>query len=484
MKKYILTLIGAFIISGCSDDDYGRLNEDPVNPTEVPAGFLFANSTKALFDQMLNTSVNRNVFRLFSQYWTECQYTNETNYDIRNRAIPDTHWGLLYRDVLFDLKNAKELVEQQELTNTFTQEMKNNQIAIITIIEVYTWQQLVDTFGDIPYSEALMGAENTTPAYDDAATIYADLIAKIKAAYDSLDPSSGGFADQDIVYGDNVEAWKKLAASMKLKIAMRLADVNPSIAQSLAAEAVTNGVFTSNADNFSLHYEANNTNAHPLYADLYLSGRRDFVPADTYVDYMNDLEDPRRTVFFDGNLVDGDGNVYYEGGIYGALNTYTAFTHIGAPFYEPDLVGVLLSYSEIEFLLAEAAERGFVGGSAETHYNNAITSNMEYWGIEGSEISAYLAQPNVAYSTAPGTWKQKIGTQFWIAMYDQGFEGWTAWRKYDAPELNLPAVTGSPVPTRFTYPAEEQTLNATNYNAASSAIGGDNLTTKLFWDVN
>ncbi|MFV0304587.1 MAG: SusD/RagB family nutrient-binding outer membrane lipoprotein [Moheibacter sp.] len=486
MKKYILTILSLAFIIGCSDEDYADLNIDPVNPSEVPAGFLFANSTKAMFDQMLNTSVNRNVFRLFSQYWTECQYTNETNYDIKNRSIPDTHWGIIYRDVLFDLKNAKELVGQQELSNTFTQEVKDNQIAIITIVEVYAWQQMVDTFGNIPYSEALMGSENVTPVYDDAYTIYTDLITKIRSAYSSLDTSAEGFGeDQDIVYGDNISNWKKLAASIKLKIAMRLADKYPSVAQDLAEEAILNGLISSHTENFSLHYENNNVNAHPLYADLYLSGRQDFVPANTYVDYLNDLEDPRRTVFFDGNLVDDDNNVYYDGGIYGSLNTYTNYTHIGAPFYEADLVGVLMNYTEIEFLLAEAAERMYAGsGDAATHYHNAITSNMEYWGIASDDITEYLSRTNVNYSTAPGTWKQKIGKQFWIAMYDRGFEGWTVWRKYDAPTLNLPTVTGNNVPVRFTYPAEEQTLNSTNYLAASSAIGADLLYTKLFWDVN
>lgn len=470
---------------GCTDEDYANLNEDPINPSEVPAGFLFANATKTIFDQMGSTSVNRNVFRLFAQYWTECQYTTETNYQIDNRSLPDTHWGIFYRDVLFDLKNAIELVENQEITTDFTPAVQANQLAIIRIVEVYAWQQLVDTFGNIPYTEALMGSENTTPAYDDAQTIYDDLISKINWAYENLDSSAVGFEDQDIVYHDNIESWKKLASTIKFKIGMRLADQNPSLSQTLVTEAVSQGIFSSSSDSFSLQYENNNTNANPLYADLYLSGRQDFVPANTFVDNLNELEDPRRSVFFDSNLVDDDGNVYYEGGIYGSLNNYSLFTHIGSYFYAPDIPVILMDYSEIEFLLAEAVERGYsVGGSAEEHYNNAIRANMEFWEIEEAAIDSYLTQSNVAYSTAPGTWKEKIGMQFWIAMYNRGFEGWTVWRRYEAPTLNLPAESNADIPVRFTYPAEEQTLNATNWSAAASAIGGDNLYTKLFWDVN
>lgn len=479
MKKYlILPAIALLSFTSCTDESYDDLNTDPINPSELPASFLVGNATVSLFDQMSSTSVNRNVFRLFAQQWTEVTYTNETNYNIKNRAIPDFHWGTIYRDVLLDLKSAKSLVEAD---NTLLDGERANQLAIIDLIDIYAWQQMVDTFGDIPYTEALMGTENTTPAYDDDTTIYADLLSRVSMSINAIDESSDGFGDNDIIYGGNMSAWKKFGASLKFKIAMQLADVNPSVSQSAALEAVNTGVFTSNNDNFQIQYSSTTPNNNPLYDDLFLSGRNDFLPADTYVDYLNSLNDPRRQVFLDDNLGEG----IYTGGIYGALNSYIAYTHIGDVFYEPDLPGVLMDYSEIKFLLAEASARGYaVGGDVETHYNEAIVASMEYWGIESSEISTYLSQSSVAYSTAPGTWKEKIGLQFWIAMYNRGFEGWTVWRKFDAPNLRLPAATGTPVPFRFTYPAEEQTLNSANYNAASTAIGGDNLTTKLFWDVN
>lgn len=479
MKKYlIIPAIVTLALSSCTDESYDDLNTDPINPSELPASFLVGNATVSLFNQMASTSVNENVFRLFAQQWTEVTYTNETNYDIKNRGIPDFHWGTIYRDVLLDLKSAKNLVEADA---SILEGEKANQLAIIDLLDVYAWQQLVDTFGDIPYSEALMGTENTTPAYDDDAIIYADLLSRVNSSINSIDESSEGFGNNDIIYGGNMTAWKKFGASLKLKIAMQLADVDPSVSQTAAVEAVSTGVFTSNADNFQIPYASTPPNNNPLYDDLYLSGRNDFLPADTYVDYLNSLNDPRRMVYFDDNLGEG----VYVGGIYGDLNSYPAYTHIGEAFYEPDLPGVLMDYSEIKFLLAEATARGYaVGGNVETHYNEAITASMEYWGVESSDISEYLSQSSVAYNSAPGTWKEKIGLQFWIAMYNRGFEGWTVWRKFDAPTLRLPAATQTPVPFRFTYPAEEQTLNGSNYSAASSAIGGDNLSTKIFWDVN
>ena len=110
---------------------------------------------------------------------------------------------------------------------------------------------------------------------------------------------------------------------------------------------------------------------------------------------------------------------------------------------------------------------------------------MENWGVSNTEMTTYLLQPTVAYATATGTWKQKIGEQAWLALYNRGFEAWTSYRRLDFPALAAPANAYNnltEVPKRYTYPAREQTLNSANVSAASAAIGGNTLTTKLFWD--
>jgi hypothetical protein len=145
-----------------------------------------------------------------------------------------------------------------------------------------------------------------------------------------------------------------------------------------------------------------------------------------------------------------------------------------------------LDYTEAEFLLAEAAERGFtVVGSAESHYNNAITSSILYWGGSNADATTYLAQPAVAYTTATGTWREKIGTQAWLGYYFRGFAAWTTWRRLDYPHLiaspkHVLAVNG--IPERLIYPVSEQTLNGANYTNAAAAIGGDKAEIRLFWD--
>jgi len=145
---------------------------------------------------------------------------------------------------------------------------------------------------------------------------------------------------------------------------------------------------------------------------------------------------------------------------------------------------IICDYVEVEFLLAEAAERGLGGvTNAEEHYNNAILASMKYWGVADADAAAYLAQPTVAYTTATGNYKQKIGNQKWLGLFDRGVEGWAEWRRLDYPILNPPVgkVYGD-IPVRMPYPYNENKMNKDNYDAASSAIGGDLMTTKLFWD--
>ena len=475
MKKILLSIVAVVTLMSCqSDDKYEDYNTDPKNPAQIDPDFLFNNAQKSLVDQMTSTSVNLNVFRLLAQHWTETTYIDEANYDLTNRNIPQAHWSEMYRDVLLDLKIAQELAQENP---EYSASDISSRVAQAEVLMVYAFQQLVDTYGDIPYSQALDTESYPLPAYDDAATIYEDLIARLDVAIPNL--TGSGFSIDNIYEGD-MTAWNKFANSLKLKIGIRLSDINPTLSQSTVESAVAAGVFTSNQDNAVLEYLGSTPNTNPLWVDLVQSGRSDFVIANTLADFMNNLEDPRRSAYFDDNL----GENTYEGGPYGANNNFNSYTHIGAVLHEPTFPGLLLDYSEVSFYLAEAAARSYsVPGSIEDNYNNGITASFEYWGVDN--VDAYLANPDVAYDTAPGAdWREKIGNQFWLAMYNRGFEAWTVWRKYDAPEFNLPVDTGNPVPTRYTYPVNEQTLNRTQWEAGSAAIGGDEQTTKLFWDVN
>lgn len=458
-----------------------EFNNNPKLATEVPSGTLFANATKNLVDQETTPSVNLNVFRAFAQYWTETTYIDESRYDVLNRKIPDNEFLTIYRDVLNDLKEAKRIVSVETDVISSAAE-KKNKTAITEILTVYTFHRLLDVFGNVPYDDAL-DINNLAPKYDDAKTVYGKLFSRLDAAIGDLNVAEESFGDADLVYSGDVTKWKRFAYSLKLKMAMSVADVPELDPAGKVASAVAGGVFTSAAHDAIFHYMDASPNTNPVWVQLVASGRYDWVPANTIVDMMNYLNDPRRPYYFDDNKKDGLGNTIYVGGTYGSPNTYANYTHITPTLQEATREAKLIDYTEVQFYLAEAVERGFTGGSAETYYNAGITSSILYWGGSATDVATYLLNPAVAYATAAGSYKEKIAVQAWLAYYDRGLLGWTTWRRLDAPVFNPPStMTLADIPTRFTYPIGEQTLNGTNYKAAASAIGGDKLTTKLFWD--
>lgn len=473
MKKIFLTIICCtFLFTACQVDE--GLNRDKKHPTSVPGAGLFSNATRNFFDLQQSASVNFNVFRLYAQYWAQTTYPDESQYNQVTRDISENIWNTVYRDVLQDYKGAEATLTENNAENL------QNKLAIIHFMEVYSYSFLVDTFGDVPYTEAL-DPNNPNPAYDDAATIYQDLLNRLDTAISNMDESGMGFdALQDPVYDGDMSKWKKAANSLRLRLGMRLADVNPSLSQTTAEKAIAAPLILDNSDNFGIKYLSGAPNTNPLWVALVQSGRRDFVGADTFIDVLKDLNDPRLSEYF--QPVDGE----YKGGIYGSANSASAFSNLGTILSDPTLDGNIITASEVYFLLAEAAARGYsTPESVESYYDNAITASILEWGGTQEEADAYLAQSDVAYDSAPGDWQTKIATQKWIALFNNGFEGWTVWRLFDAPQLNAPEdMTVADIPTRFIYPVSEATLNGDQYDAAASAIGGDTKTTHIFWDVN
>ena len=478
MKKILIILMAFLVIASCTKLE--DLNKDTKNPTAVPGVTLFSNAQKNIADQIASTNVNLNVFKLFAQYWTETTYTDEANYDIINRTIADNAWMVWYRDVLMDLQEARLTIESTAYATTEEEMAAANQLLIADILECFVYERMVTLWGDIPYTQAL-DIENINPAYDDAFTIYNDLLVRLNADIAGLSPNAGygSYGVADVIYGGDVDKWVMFANSLKLKMGITLAKSNATLARTTIESAIAGGVFTSNADNAEVEFLDAPPNTNPLYVDLTLSGRQDFIGTGTMIDsIMNPLEDPRRAAYF----TFAPGTEEYLGGIYGASNPYAGYSHVAdAIATDPTFPCIILSYVEVEFYLAEAAARTIIPeGDAPTHYENGIKASFAWWGVDGADD--YIAKPEVAYATAVGTWEEKIATQAWIAFYNNGYLGWTEWRRLQYPTfVPPPGAAMSDIPLRFTYPVFEQTLNGANYNAAASAIGGDNLTTKLFF---
>ncbi len=474
MKKTILISLSSLLLAtGCVDSikDY---NLDVKNPTTVPGPALFASAERSLTREVVSANVNQNPFRLYVQYWTETTYTDESNYDIKTRQIDRDFWDALYA-VLGNLNEAKTLIPNNKFVEA---KVQANQQACVEILAVYTWSTLVNTYGNIPYTEAL-DFNKPQPKYDDAKAIYSSLFTRLDAALAALDPSVAGMGNEDILYNGDVASWVKFGNSLKLRLALTVADDDEAKAKTLAEQAAPN-VFTALTEQAQLNFNASPPNTNPLYEDLVQSGRHDFVATSLFIDTLKAFNDPRLAAYFNKPSVGGT----FVGGENGAGNDASSNSEPGAKLLKPDLPGVLLSYSEVEFLLAEAVARGFtVGGTTVDHYNSAVTASIQEWGGSAANANTYLAQPGVAYATSPGTtYKEKIGLQKWISLYDQPVMAWTEWRRLDTPKLEAPADALSEIPLRFTYPTPESNLNTANYNTASSAIGGDKVTSKIFWD--
>ncbi|PHO01309.1 SusD/RagB family nutrient-binding outer membrane lipoprotein, partial [Rhodobacteraceae bacterium 4F10] len=192
----------------CVDED---LNIDKKNPSQVSGATLFANGTRNMFDLMNSCSVNDNVFRLYAQYWAQTTYPDESQFNQTGRNIGGSIWNTLYRDVLKDLDGAKTSVK-----NSVDNPNKENQLAIIEFTTVYAYSILVDTFGDVPYTEAL-DPDNPTPKYDDAETIYLDLLDRLSKAIQTID-TNGNFGFDDFIYNGDISKWKKAANSLMLRM--------------------------------------------------------------------------------------------------------------------------------------------------------------------------------------------------------------------------------------------------------------------------
>ena len=300
---------------------------------------------------------------MLSQYWATTTYPDESNYDFNFSNTPDNHWATMYRFVFQDLTTTKEIVMADE---SLSEVQKSTRLAQANILEIYGWQNMVDTFGDIPYTDALRSSETTQPVYDAAAKIYEDLISRIDVAISNL--TTEGFEIDNLYFGD-IDAWRTFGVSLKLRLGIMLADINPMLSQTTVESAYSTGVFTSNADNASFAY-LGTSNPNPIWAELVQLGRQDFVIANTIIDLMNALDDPRREVYFSDNLGPG----VYDGGIYGDFNTFDSYTQVAESTLDPTLPVRFIDFAEVFFYLAEAAERGYsVGGTAEEYYDQAIT---------------------------------------------------------------------------------------------------------------
>lgn len=466
----------ALAAAGC-DQGLTDINVNPNAPTDVGPQFLFPQGAVAVTNLVRGQGMDLTMTSLWAQHYAKVQYTEEDWYDIRPGTI-DTWWSAFYSGGLMDLTQATQKAQAAD---------RPNLAAPPQIMMAWTHAAMTDMWGDIPYSEANRGAEILTPVYDRQEDIYNGILASLASASSMIDVAAPGYGSADPIYGGNMARWQKFANSLRLRYAMRLSKVNATKAQAevQAAVAAPGGVFTSNADNATLDWPGDGINDAPLYSNFVKAVRDDHRISRTIVDALKALSDPRLPIYAQPALNTGEYTGLQNGLTNNQANAigFGNVSKIGTYFSQANTPTILMHYAEVQFLLAEARERGWITtGTAAGYYMEGIRAAISMFGVAQADIDAYLVQASVIYN--PTTGLEQIARQKWLSLFGQGSEAWAEWRRTGVPTLVPgPAATLTEVARRLTYPLSEQSFNLANLNAAiSTASGGDVLTGRVWWD--
>jgi len=491
------------LLSGC--DSLSSYNDNPNSPTEADPNNVLANAQRDLHNTLYDGNQMMRGSNLWAQYTTQNFYPTESRY-----GSVDFSWQNFYNS-LNDLQKVKEL--SQGAANG------GNISAVATINQVWAFQILTDVYGDIPFEEALQGSENRSPGYTPQSEIYPALIDSLDTALSTM--SGGAGPSGDLVYGGDMDKWRKLANGLKMRIAIRMSDRNEQMASDVISNVVNDATtLESNADNAYFQFATSSTHRNSYYDNRITSGRDDFDNSERFIEAMQqyNTDDPRLDAFAEQTsnntapCPDGSGN--YSGFPYGmeqgnaqSLQSSRPSCNAsrpelfwpGGPSGDGDAYSPIMYYDEVLFIKAEAAERDFISGDPEQFLADAIAASIDFYDEEtDADISSqdpaaqdYIDAVTAEYSS--GNWEQVLGEQKWIALYMNDIQGWSTWRRLDFGDWIGPPtggvagdLQGQYAPLRADYPDSEYNLNETNVEAAAESqfgdVSGDNPGSRVWWD--
>jgi SusD/RagB-like outer membrane lipoprotein len=496
-KTWIRGLTGLALITGavaCSTDNLTNANRNPNSPTSAPPGALFTNATV--------TSVRRWV--VFGNVAVLTQQFSSVNYPTVDSYISlqaDGTSGTFTGTYTSDLPDFAKVIDAGKAAG------QPGVYGPAMVMQTWDFSNLTDQWGDVPYSQALKADSGViAPQYDPQKDIYAGFFSTFKEAVDAMAGAPSGsptLGSADPIYGGDLAKWRRFANSLHARYAMRIVNVDAATADAelTAAFSDAGGVFQSNADNAKLTWPGDGIYDNPFASGV--KSRLDVRVARTLTSLMTN--DPRIRVYA---MPVVDSSVYpsgyggepsgltpdsaakwfrlssWPGAIFGpgqtSYGTYGTTAGLKTPSY-------IMTYAEVMFLRAEAAERGLGGvphGEAAADYYAAIRASMAQWGVtDQTAINAFLASPDIAYKGGVDGLKQ-IATQNWIALYSDSPQVWAEWRRTCQPDIVVPgpAAIVPYVPRRFYYATTEALVNAANLNAAIARQGPDNFGTRIYWD--
>jgi hypothetical protein len=509
-KAGIAVLISAFLfILGSCTKDFEEINTDPDNPTldKAAPDMLLTDAVEVLSDRVQEIFTGEEMGNCWVQHQAKVQYTDEDRYIYRTSVV-NAAWTSLY---------ANSGMDVQALYDVAVASQHENYQGVALVMKAYIASLITDLWGPVPYTNAWTGSTNLSPEYDSQEAIYRDLIVKLEEANTLLDPD-GDAISGDILYNGDIMKWKKFANSLKLRLLLRMSGRDGAFATAEMGKIIdgpaTYPIFESNDDNAALAYLGSAPNNHPWHENR--KTRDDHRVSITltdqmwtnspYVDWRVCLySEPSGNNTFEGipnGLTSSQAASYNENGIKNTSKVGTYFTTATCP-------GMLMSFAELKFILAEAAHKGYIGGGdadAGVYYNDGIIASYNQFGsalvdavantagIHGGVPDSWDADTlaldfiaNDVWGWDAGNAMELIGHQKWAAMFDQGLQAYIEWRRIGFPVLT-PAAEGmnnGKIPIRFPYPTDEYARNPSNLDAGVGLLGGpDDLNTPVWWDVD
>lgn len=504
-----LLLIG---VSSC-DKDFEKINTNPILASSLDPVYQFSSAQVASVIQTVHYQ-GEIVQQIITPFGGVLEGGNRNTVRENNASAA---FNSLYTGPISNLTDIiNRLKDNPARTNLYN---------MARIWRAYCFQILVDTYGDVPYSEAGKGFLESTylPKYDDQKVIYEDILQEYKEATDAL-ATGKDIVKGDVFYGGDIAKWKKLGNSLLLRAGMRYTEIDEEKAKSIVEIAVDpnrGGVMASNNDNAFIQYNAIYTNG--TSGALLGSEKANYYMGKPFVDFLKSTEDPRLTYIAvkyenptnpletagtaNTNLADQEGMPYgYDEtsiatapgypGKNGSAYNYSQFNR--ATVGRIDATRFLITYAQTQLLLAEASQRGYITtGTPKGYYEAGIKAHMTQTALYGTNFNitslqqdAYLNHTEIAFD--PTRALEQINDQYWIASFLIWEEAWANFRRSAYPQLSPinyqgedPSVDASGAGGfihRLPYPLREKSANTANVDEATSRMGGDNLGVRIFWD--
>jgi hypothetical protein len=480
-----LSAVVALGAAACNDS-LTDVNVNPNAPETAPEPTLFVNAVRNATSRWLGNAGLRQ-FSLLAQHLAEVQYPETDAYQRLTGPSTEGNFNGAYS---VELRDLQVVIHNGRAANN------PGYWAPALVMRTWSFGILTDLWGNVPYTQALRGdSAIIQPTYDTQEAIYPLMFAALDSATTALSATTGlSLGASDPIYGalsaaNQRAAWQRFSNSLRARHAMRIVNVNPTLAnqQLTAAFNAPGGVFTTNAQMAVFNWPGNGVYNNPWQVNF--QTRDDHRVSTRLMSLLQATSDPRLPVYAQPAESSGE----YRG-LENALTHAQASVQMtttskpGTRLYSPSQPAYLMTTAEVKFIQAEAAARslgGLTPAQAAGFYVEGIRASMEQWGVTGAAIDTYLARPDVAYQ--PGTeGLRRIAAQKWIALYSDGIQAYSEWRRTCVPSTVRPGPTATQntVPRRLQYGPLEKTVNAANVEAAVAAQGPDAFTTRIWWDRN